>query len=134
MVERVLFRRPDARLIVPLPIEIPEYLQDFETEESRAHFFSLLHQAVKVIPPLKGSTRVSGYWTAGKYMLDHSDVLIALWDGQDAQGKGGTGEMVALARQRGVPLVWVKCGNRRTETHELTSFEVDQGSVMFERF
>jgi hypothetical protein len=37
-------------------------------------------------------------------------VLIALWDGQPSRGKGGTAEIVAYARQRGIPVVWIDAG------------------------
>ncbi len=50
-------------------------------------------------------------------MVTRSDVLLALWDGQNAQGQGGAGEIVALARQKGLPLAWVKCGNRLPGTN-----------------
>ena len=37
----------------------------------------------------------------------HSDLLIAVWDGQVPRGRGGTGEVVELAMTRGVPIVHV---------------------------
>src|SRR5439155_12740709 len=38
---------------------------------------------------------------------DRCDVLIALWDGQPARGRGGTAEVVALARRVGRPLICI---------------------------
>jgi hypothetical protein len=134
VVERVLLSRPDARLIVPLPLEQSEYLKDFEPGASVAQFLSLLHRAAEVIPPLAVLSRSEGYWAAGKYMLDHCDVLVTLWDGQGAQGQGGTGEMVAIARQRHLPLAWVHCGNRKPGTNQPTSLGEEQGRVSFEEF
>jgi hypothetical protein len=81
------------------------------------------------------ASREEGYWAAGQFVLDHCTVLIALWDGQIAQCKGGTGEMVAAARQRGLPLAWVHCGNRRPGTTEAFSLgDQEQGTVSFENF
>ena len=40
-------------------------------------------------------------------MVEHADVLIAVWDGRPARGMGGTADAVAYARQRGVPVLWV---------------------------
>ena len=76
--------------------------------------------------------RSEGYWLAGRKMLERIDVLIALWDGQISQGQGGTGEIVAIARQKGLPLAWVKCGNRRPGTGIATSLKEEQGKVSFE--
>ena len=132
VVQRVLIARPEARLIVPLPLAISEYVKDFTSGQSRTEFEVLLAQAAEVIDPPEVTSRSEGYWLAGSKMLDRSDVLIALWDGQDSQGRGGTGEMVALARQKELPLAWVKCGNRRPGTDQLTSLGEEQGKVCFE--
>lgn len=40
-------------------------------------------------------------------MLDASDVLVAVWDGEPAQGLGGTAEIVELARHLKKPLLWI---------------------------
>jgi hypothetical protein len=65
-------------------------------------------------------------------VLEDCDVLLAIWDGQDAQGQGGTGGTVAEARARGIPVVWVHAGNRRPGTHEPTSLGDEQGQVTYE--
>jgi hypothetical protein len=36
--------------------------------------------------------------------VESSDVLLALWDGGASRGRGGTAEIVAYARERGVPV------------------------------
>lgn len=45
---------------------------------------------------------------AGRSVVDHSDVLIAVWDGKAARGRGGTADAVNYARAREVPvhIVW----------------------------
>ncbi|WP_174552932.1 hypothetical protein [Nocardia amamiensis] len=47
------------------------------------------------------------YEVANEAMLSSCDRLIAVWDGADSQ-QGGTGTVVELARERGVPVdvVW----------------------------
>ena len=40
-------------------------------------------------------------------MLAQSDVLIAIWDGEDAKGKGGTGQIVKEALINEIPVVWI---------------------------
>ena len=133
VVQRVLLARPDTRLIVPLPLPVSDYTQDFTSELSRMEFQELMARAAEVIPPPEVTSRNEGYWLAGKTMLERIDVLIALWDGKVAQGQGGTGKMVTVARQRELPIAWVKCGNRRPGTNEALSLGEQQGQVKLER-
>ena len=123
---------PKARLVVPLPLPQSDYLADFASAESKAEFLRLLGKADEVIelPPVP--TRDEAYEAAGNYVLEHCDVLIAIWDGQDAQGQGGTGAIVARARQRGLSIAWVHAGNRNPGTQEPTSLGDEQGKVTFE--
>lgn len=48
------------------------------------------------------------YDSAGKWIADHCDVMIAIWDGQPAKGLGGTADAVAHARalSKDVHVVW----------------------------
>ena len=40
----------------------------------------------------------SAYLSAGKFIVDNSDVMIAIWNGKPAQGPGGTADIVEYAR------------------------------------
>jgi hypothetical protein len=44
----------------------------------------------------------------GRAVVDRSDVLMAVWDGQPARGLAGTADVGAYARERGVPVevIW----------------------------
>lgn len=57
--------------------------------------------------PFRESTSES-HMAASERMLDLADELVAVWDGQPARGHGGTADVVAAARQRGLPVtvVW----------------------------
>jgi hypothetical protein len=48
------------------------------------------------------------YDAAGKWIAEHSDLLVAVWDGEEARGLGGTADAVAHARKLGrdVQIVW----------------------------
>ena len=133
VVHRV-WARAEARLVVPLPLPESEYMTDFRTAESREEFLSLLNQAdqVLVLPP--APTRVQAYAAAGRCVVDLCDVLIALWDGREAQGVAGTAKIVTAARRHGLPLAWVHAGNRIPGTEEPTTLGEEQGKVTFERF
>jgi hypothetical protein len=131
VVQRVL-ARCQARLVVVLPLAKGEYLADFPSAASRQEFLALLDRADEVIALPPAPTRNAAYEAAGHYMLEHCEVLLAIWDGQQAQGQGGTGGIVAQARQRRLPLAWVHAGNRKPGTQKPTSLGAEQGLVMFE--
>ncbi|PKO13190.1 MAG: hypothetical protein CVU39_20035 [Chloroflexi bacterium HGW-Chloroflexi-10] len=119
--------RPDTRLIVPLPLEVEDYEQDFPDPDSVKDFRRLLQLADKVLTPPPASTRNEAYYLAGISMLAHSNLVLALWDGETARSRGGTGDIVNIARQRELPLAWVHCGNA-------VSLGENQGEVSFEGF
>lgn len=54
------------------------------------------------------------HMAASRRMLDETDHLIAVWDGKPARGYGGTADVVAAARERGVPItvVWPEGATR----------------------
>lgn len=45
------------------------------------------------------------YLAAGRRVVDLSDVVVAVWDGLPAKGKGGTADVVEYADQRRKPVV-----------------------------
>jgi hypothetical protein len=53
-------------------------------------------------------TDEDAYLAAGKRVVELSDIMLAVWNGKPAKGKGGTADVVAFAVQRGVPLVHVE--------------------------
>ena len=92
----------------------------------------MLERADTVEEMPAASTRDLAYEAAGDYILNNSDVVITIWDGENAQGRGGTGDIVARARSRGLPVAWVHAGNRAPGTHVPTSLGEGQGRVSFE--
>ncbi|WP_084328084.1 hypothetical protein [Intrasporangium oryzae] len=108
LVAREVLALPGTTLSVVLPVPVEDYEGDFETEESRSEFERLLARAdaVEVMPP--AASRDTAYVAQGRWVVDHSDVLVAVWDGRPARGPGGTGKIVAYAAANGVPLLWVE--------------------------
>lgn len=45
---------------------------------------------------------------ASEYMVDHADILVAIWDGLPARAYGGTADVVSYARSTGKPVevIW----------------------------
>jgi hypothetical protein len=133
LAERLLLL-PQARLWVTLPLPEEEYLKDFKTRRSQQEFLHLLGRAERVIQVQAAGNREEGYLAAGIYVLENSDVLIAIWDGRPAQGRAGTAEIVALRRAGSLPLIWIHAGNRKPGTNTPTSLGAEQGEVTYENF
>jgi hypothetical protein len=119
-------------LVVPLPLSESEYLKDFPTKESRQQFKELLSHAEEIVRMPPQQTREQSYEAAGEYVISHCNVLLAIWDGREPQGEGGTGWVVERARRLAIPLAWVHAGNRASGTNLPTTLGDMQGSVSFE--
>lgn len=52
-------------------------------------------------------TDEDAYLAAGRRVVELSDILLAVWNGKPAKGKGGTADVVAYAIRRGVPLIHI---------------------------
>ncbi len=135
IVAEAVLRRPGSRLIAVLPFHDADYTADFgpDGSPSRVHYASLLARASEVVALTGAATRADGYGRAGRYLVDHCDFLLAVWDGRPAQGQGGTAEIVARAREQERPVVIVRAGNRCPGSAEPTSLGPEQGRVLLER-
>jgi len=118
LVAREVLKIPDSQLEVVLPIEKDDYLQDFDLPESKAEFEQFLSQARRIKKLPSTATRTEAYEQVGRYVVDHCDVLIALWDGKPAAGQGGTAEIVEYAREKECPLFWVHTEKEAEATYE----------------
>lgn len=90
---------PDLDVILPFAEE--EYLRDFSNPSSRDEFASLLGKAASTVVIATRGTREDGYEEAGHAVVDRCDLLIAVWDGKPASGRGGTSDIVDYARKIG---------------------------------
>lgn len=95
-------------LQVVLPFARAEYEKDFKDSKVLAEHRRLRGFATAVFE-LDGSRARAGesYLAAGRVLLNQTDLLIALWDGKESQGTGGTGQIVHEALHRGIPALWV---------------------------
>ena len=94
-------------LEVILPMDKSEYLNDFKSKKSKNEFLKLLDQAISVDTLKMANTREESYENVGKAIVDNSNLLIAVWDGKPACGRGGTEEVVNYARKVGRSLFWI---------------------------
>ena len=100
---------PFAELHVLLPFAKPAYEKTFSDPSAIQAFRTLLDQArsVKTLPSIPHSEPEDAFLACGKSVVDRSDILVAIWDGQPAKGRGGTGDVVAYARNVQKPLAWI---------------------------
>jgi hypothetical protein len=113
LVAHISLEFPEISLCVPLPKAVDDYLEDFASDSGRESFQKLLIIAVKIINFLRADEGQSAYKNLDNYLVNQSDVMIALWNGVYNQKKGGTGEVVKAALQAGKPVYWVDCPNEK---------------------
>jgi len=96
-----LMNQYGAKLIVPLPFEIDSYKKTILSER-KEEFELLLQRASNVVQlsSLYQDSKEVGYLRAGKYVVDHCDLLIVVWDGKVSQGLGGTADIVMYAKSK----------------------------------
>jgi hypothetical protein len=113
------------------------YLDDFPPA-SRETFRQLWDQAAERFVLPAAASRDEAYEATGLYVVEHSDVLIAVWDGRPARGRGGTASIVARARERGLPMAWIKpgrgAGSEAPSVVPSPATDENQHKVTFERF
>jgi hypothetical protein len=104
LVAELVLTHPGARLEAVLPLPAAVYMADFDSADSRQRFADLVDEAssVTVVQQVPGEAREEAYERAGRAVVDASDVLVALWDGRPARGRGGTAEIVQYALDRDV--------------------------------
>jgi hypothetical protein len=80
-------------VIACLPMPVEAYEADFTPNELE-RFRSLLRSCARVI--VTSQVRENGYVASGLFVARNSHLLIALWDGMEARGAGGTGDILSV--------------------------------------
>lgn len=90
-----------------LPFERTEFAKDFDDEARKEFEWALSH--CDTVAELHGhrTHELSAYESAGRLVIEQSDLLIAVWDGNPALGRGGTAEIVAEAVAQHVPIIMI---------------------------
>jgi hypothetical protein len=101
-VREALASRLSWHAILPLPRS--EFARDFTPAEWSAVEETLTAaDHVRVIT--ESGDRKDSYLDCGIETVNGADVLIALWDGEPARGKGGTADVVQYAQSIGKPVI-----------------------------
>lgn len=93
----VLERGGNLHAVLPFS----DYVNTFTTSAHRDHYLDLLALAtnIEILPSLQNHQQ--SYLAAGHRVVDLSDWILAVWNGKEAAGLGGTGDIVAYARSVG---------------------------------
>lgn len=115
-------------LYVSMPFEQAEYEKDFTgredpielpltANEDLAQFRELLQQAsarialdgARELSPGAGNDPLANrsYEFIGRFVVQHCDLLVAVWDGKSGVSRGGTAEIVHYAAAAGTPVFWI---------------------------
>jgi hypothetical protein len=113
------FLERGSTLEVILPLSPAEYKKDFKTPDSLREFGDLCNEAERVTVMGPQETRNLAYLACGQEVVKHSDIVVAVWDGQATRGEGGTGDIVQYAKDHQVPLIWIGTDGRHRVVLEI---------------
>ncbi|HZZ47925.1 MAG TPA: hypothetical protein VFE65_13650 [Pseudonocardia sp.] len=99
---RVVLER-GGELEVELPAE--DYRERKVRPDNRAEFELLIGKASSVVTLPHAESNRDAYLAASERVLSSVDAILAVWDGMPSDGRGGTGDVVSAARERGLPVV-----------------------------
>ena len=120
--KKIILKPGFTKLIAILPTDQEEYIKDFGvTDDHRADYrgaerrqefqYWLNENAAEIITMPPAPTRDEAYRESGCFIVEKCDLLIAIWDGDKAQGIGGTAEIVDKAIQCKKPLIHIWAEN-----------------------
>jgi len=126
LVAEEVLRYPDATLKAVLPLTVDDYRQDFKTPESQQEFSTLLEKskfplslrdkalAEEYLSDLLSEARSQAYDQVGKFVVQNCDILIGIWDGEDARGRAGTANIIDYAEKQECPRYIINTNNPET--------------------
>ena len=109
-----------------LPFDRDRYRASLSSDAARIAFDRLTAAASMVLElPGEGDGEVDDYVMAGRATVAHSDLVIAVWDGQPARGRGGTGDVAAQVITSGTGLIHVPPGDGNESRLVWSAFDPD---------
>jgi hypothetical protein len=125
-VERALALGVSWHAILPLPKA--EFERDFPVADWPG-VEEMLAKAEHVRVITENGTREDAYLDCGIETVNEADVLLAVWDGQPARGKGGTADVIEYARALGKPIVLIDAATFETRRENFSKLERTDSSL-----
>lgn len=104
-----LFVKIALEMDIPVEVVIPcsHYAEIFPTVETREEYDRLLSRCQRVHRLPFEDCSEDAYLAGGHWIVDHSDLVILVWNGYPAAGRGGTADIASYARLVGRPFLHV---------------------------
>lgn len=118
------------RLDCILPFDGRDYETTFADPLGVPVYRQLLTQAAHV-EALGGTLAEAdaAYVDVGQRIIDVSDLLIAVWDGAPAEGRGGTPGVIAMALAARKPVIWIDARGQKERRYLPTPSPRDAESI-----
>lgn len=104
-------------LYAVLPFVREEYERDWQDAAQVDEFRALLTQTapdgVLELAGRRGRLEAQSYGAVGRAVVSRSDIMIAMWDGQPSNRRGGTWDTIRFAVRQGVPVIWLDITGER---------------------
>lgn len=110
-----LFANKLIQVQIPFTAVIPcsNYEDAFSSRAAAEHYRKLLARAAAIDQLQYDAPSSEAFMEAGKRVVDRCDVLLAVWDGEDSAGYGGTADVVSYAKRRKTPVYQLEPGRKR---------------------
>ncbi len=143
IVAEAVLQLPDSRLVAALPFPADEYRRDFTQPADIAEFERFLARASGIVeldvanldalghahetnPSDQKEARNMGYLAAGQFIVDHCEIIIAIWDGMPARGTGGTAQIVQYALDQNKTVFWINVNDPGAAAAKLLEYKPAQ--------
>jgi hypothetical protein len=92
---------------IPFDVIVPckNYERTFQSARSLSAYNKLLNDAHLITVLDYSEPSEEAFWAAGKAMVTDSNMVFAIWDGEESKGLGGTGDVVKFAVENQIPVV-----------------------------
>lgn len=100
------------------------YEETFSSDVDRENYFSFLACAGKVEVLRRHKTDEESYYAAGKSVVDLSELVVLVWDGEPAAGLGGTADIAHYAQSQRKAMVQLN-----PRTHVVTRTPASSGTT-----
>ena len=125
-VDQVLGLGMSWHVILPLPKA--EFQKDFNADEW-ADVEQMITQAEHVRVISENGEREDAYLDCGMETVNGADLLLAVWDGAQAKGKGGTGDVVDYAKSLGKPVLVIDANTLEIRRENFDKLKRDDRSL-----
>lgn len=108
-----LFAKVALELAIPVMAVIP--IEDYEkyfNEEELIKYRRIITECEVLQLRYDGDSN-QAFLQAGRLIVNQCDLLFAVWDGEEAEGKGGTGDIVQYAQSVHRPLIHINVTSKQ---------------------